>query len=71
LRSALVEPSLKNHWYDVTFPVDASVNCTARGASPDDGFMLNPATGAVGLVTLIWRATFDVPPGPVIVSVTV
>ena len=44
---------------------------TVSGAIPDVRSCVKPATGAVGLVTLIWRDTFDAPPGPLTVRVTV
>jgi hypothetical protein len=45
-RSVEALPSPKSQNQAVTFPLEVSVNCTARGAFPSPGTNVNPAEGA-------------------------
>ena len=44
---------LKSQAYDVTVPVDWSVNCTDKGAVPETGVPVKPATGAADAVVTV------------------
>jgi hypothetical protein len=43
-----LEPSPKSQNQNTGDPVDVSENRTVRGAVPDTGFGVNPATGGMG-----------------------
>ena len=49
-----VVPSPKFQRYDVITPVEASVNWTNNGAVPEVGVPKNPATGAGGVLTVMY-----------------